>query len=128
MYGGYGIGKPAQPAVAAQPGRLGRHEGADGDDVAPRAGVSVAQANVVVKPGVVELEPALCRVSGQEDEVLIADQVDLGDHRPSGIQLSLDDAQVGADPPGEGDAAAGVTGDRIPDQLVVLGVTAVRRQ
>src|SRR2546427_13272622 len=111
MYGGYGIGEPAQPAVAALAARVGRHERANRDDAGGGIAVSIDESHAVGEPGIVHQDPTLGRIAGQEDEVLVGAEADLRYHRPPGIELGLDRDQVGAQPPGEGHATSGVTGD-----------------
>src|SRR5437870_10397823 len=111
MYGGYGIGEPAQPAVAARAARVGRHEGANRDDAGGGIAVSIDESHAVGEPGVVDDDPTLARVASQQDEVLVAAEADLGHHRPSGVELGLDGAQIGTEPRGEGHATSGVASD-----------------
>src|SRR5713101_1057811 len=125
MYGGYGGGKPAHRAVAARAAPVDRHEGPDRDDAAGRIAVAIAESRAVGEPGIVYLEPALGRVAGEEDEVLIGTEADLGHHRPPGRELGPDNAQVWTKPTGEGDPTSGVAGDGIPDELVIVCVAAV---
>src|SRR5438128_1911429 len=44
MYSGYGIGEPAQPAVAGRGARVDRHEGADRDDARVRVAIATVEA------------------------------------------------------------------------------------
>src|SRR5258708_20364186 len=60
--------------------------------------------------------------------MLVDAEVDLGHHRPPGIKLGLDGAHVGTEPAGEGHPTAGVAGDGVPDELVIVRVAAVRRE
>src|SRR5712664_661415 len=122
MYGGYGIGKPAQRAVAARAARFDRHECPDRDDAAGGIAVAIAESRAIGEQGIVYLDPALGRVAREEHEVLIGGEADLGHHRPPGIKLGLDNAQVWTKPTGEGDPTSGVARDGVPDELVIVCV------
>src|ERR1700736_74239 len=98
MYGGYGIGEPAHPALAARARRVDRHEGPDRDDPSRRVAVPVAKVHRVGEPGIVDLDPAIGRITHKQHKVLVAAKSDFSHYRPSGIELSVDDAQVGTDP------------------------------
>src|SRR3989442_512712 len=88
MYGGYGIGEPAQPAVAARTVRVGRHERANRNDAGGGIAVSIDESHAVGEPGIVHQDPTLGRIAGQEDEVLVGAEADLRDHGPPCIELS----------------------------------------
>src|SRR6202158_973634 len=115
MYGSYGIGEPAQPALSAYATRVGRHEGADRNDTACGIAVTITEFRTVGEPRIVHLDLALGRVAGQQDEMLVDAEANLGHHGPSGIELGNDGAQVGTEPAGEGDPTAGIAGDGVPD-------------
>src|SRR5438270_8608214 len=128
MYGGYRIGKPAHPTAAALAAGIGWHEGADGDDPAGGIAVAVVEADTVREPRIVDLQAALCRVTGEQHEVLVAAESNLGDDRPARVELALDRPEVRTEPVRKRDPTAGVARHGIPDQLVIEGITAVRRQ
>src|SRR6267143_3805669 len=105
MYGGYGIGEPAHPALGVCAARVGRHECPDRDDAGCGIAISIDESHTVSEPGIVDQDPALGGIARQQDEVLVAAESDLRHHRSPGIELGLDGAQVGTDPPGEGYAS-----------------------
>src|SRR5256885_10199133 len=123
MYGGYGTGEPAVPFAAAR-GGVGRHERPNRQNTARRVAIAIAESNAVSEPGVVDDKAARRGVAGQQHEVLIAAELDFGDHRATGIELALDQAQVGAEPSGEGDPSAAISGDAGPDNLLVIRIDA----
>src|ERR1700737_4812616 len=110
MYGSYGIGEPAHPALSAFAARVGRHEGADRNDTAGGIAVPITKSRAVGEPGIVHLDPALGRVAGQQDEMLVYAEANLGHHGPSGIELGNDGAQDGPEPAGEGHPTAAIFG------------------
>src|SRR5205814_8840856 len=116
MYGGYGIGEPVRPVVATPAAQVGRHKRANRDDADSGIAVSIDESHAVREPGVVDHDATLGRIARQQDEVLVAAEADLRHHRPSGVELGLDRAQIGTEPPGESHAASGVTGDGVPDE------------
>src|ERR1700737_5503630 len=99
MYGSYGIGEPAPPALAAYAARVGRCEGADRNDPAGGIAVPITESRAIAEPGIVHLDPALGRVAGQQDEMLVDAEANLGHHGPPGIELDNDGAQAGPEPP-----------------------------
>src|ERR1700737_1246544 len=125
MYGSYGIGEPAHPALSAYAARVGRHEGADRNEAAGGIAVPITESRAVGEPGIVHLDPALGRVARQQDEMLVDAEANLGYHGPSGIELGDDGAQVGTEPAGKGHPTVGIAGDGVPDELIVIGVAAV---
>src|SRR5438132_14133506 len=101
MYGGYSIGEPALPALAARAARVGRHERADRNDAGGGIPVAIDESHAVGEPGIVDHDATLGRIARQQDEVLVTTEAYLRHHRPSGVELGLDDAQVGTQPSGE---------------------------
>src|ERR1700694_667785 len=97
MYGGYSIGEPAHPAARA--GRVGRHERPDRKNAAVGIAIAIVEFRAIEEPGIVHLDPALTRVAGEQDEMLVPADADLGHDWPAGIELGKDRAQVGPSQP-----------------------------
>src|SRR2546430_11545148 len=127
MYGGYGIGEPVRPVVATPAAQVGRHERANRDDADSGIAVSIDESHAVREPGIVDHDATLGRIARQQDEVLVTAEAYLRHHRPSSVELRLDDAQVGTQPSRERHASVRVEVDRVPDDLVVVRITTVRR-
>ena len=121
----YGDGRPAPPSAAAHARRVLGHEGADRENASRRVAVAFVEADAVVEPRIVGGQPSFRRVAGEQDEVLVATEADLGDDRTARIQLGVNHIQVGAEPAGDGDPTARVAIDRAPEELNIVEVPAV---
>src|SRR5437763_16825733 len=84
--------------------------------------------HAIREPWVVDLESSRGRISGDENEVLVATQLDLGDDRSTGVELALDQPEIGSPPLGKPDATTGIAADGSPDQSIVEGVATIAGQ